>query len=86
MSEEEKTLKKTSTNMKNTARIMQEQMKQQDLLCEAIEVETERNNGLFSSNMARFREAVRKMNNDPRNKIMFLLVLIIVGCCLYIST
>lgn len=83
--EEEKSLKETSRSMKATVQVIQEQMKQQDLLYECIEVETTKNKKFFSSNMDKFEKVLRRMNGDPRNKIILMLILVILGCGFYLS-
>ncbi|AHL30161.1 uncharacterized protein Eint_101105 [Encephalitozoon intestinalis ATCC 50506] len=82
--EEEKALRESSRNMKTTVQIIQEKMDQQALIYESIEAETERNGKILFLNIRRFEEAIRRMNSDPRNKIIFMLFLVIVGCSGYL--
>lgn len=82
--EEENALRETSRSMKSTVQIIHEQMHQQDLLCESIEADSAKNSRLFYSNMNKFRQAVRRMNRDPRNKIIFILMLAIIACSIYL--
>lgn len=82
--EEERILKETSKNMRATVQTIEEHIRQQDLLYESIEVETAKNDKLFFSNMSRFEETMRRMNSDPRNKIIFVLTLVVAGCSFYL--
>ncbi|KAH9411438.1 hypothetical protein HK407_05g09570 [Ordospora pajunii] len=82
--EEEMMLSETSRNMKATVQIIQEKISQQDLLYESIEAETEKADRALMANIDRFGEAIKRMNNDPRNKIIFILALILIMCISYL--
>lgn len=82
--EEEKVLKESSRSMKTTVQAIQERIGQQNMIYEAIEAETAKNDRTLLLNIRKFDEAVRRMNKDPRNKIIFMLLLVIVGCSLYL--
>ncbi|KAM0672840.1 hypothetical protein CWI42_051070 [Ordospora colligata] len=82
--EEERMLSETSRNMKATVQIIQEKINQQDLLYESIEAETEKADRILMANIDRFGDAIKRMNNDPRNKVIFILALILIICISYL--
>ncbi|CCI73990.1 ECU10_1155 [Encephalitozoon cuniculi GB-M1] len=82
--EEERALRESSKSMKTTVQIIQEKIDQQNLIYESIEAETTRNDRILFLNIRKFEEAIKRMNSDPRNKIIFMLLLVIVGCSAYL--
>ncbi|KAG5860280.1 hypothetical protein KMI_02g03730 [Encephalitozoon hellem] len=82
--DEERALRESSRNMKTTVQIIQEKIDQQGLIYESIEAEAARNDRILLMNIRAFEEAIKRMNNDPRNKIIFMLLLVIIGCSAYL--
>lgn len=82
--DEERALRDSSRNMKTTVQIIQEKMDQQGLIYESIEAEAARNDRILFLNIRTFEEVIKRMNSDPRNKIIFMLFLVIMGCSAYL--
>jgi exonuclease VII small subunit len=82
--EGEEALKTSSQKMKKAVSNIQDRIRDQDLLYESIEAETYRNENFFAANMRKFEKVVERMNRDPRNKAMLILVVLIVCCTYYL--
>ncbi|WEL39687.1 hypothetical protein PFJ87_10g01360 [Encephalitozoon hellem] len=82
--DEERALRESSRNMKTTVQIIQEKIDQQGLIYESIEAEAARNDRILLMNIRAFEEAIKRMNKDPRDKIIFMLLLVIIGCSAYL--
>jgi hypothetical protein len=83
--EDEEALSVSSQKMKKTVLDIQDRIREQDLLYEAIEAETDRNGDFFAANMRKFEKVVERMNKDPRNKVILVLVILIMCCIYYLS-
>lgn len=75
MKQEEIKLEKTSKKIKSVVIELSDKLNQQELLIESIENETRKNSGLMFQNLQNFQKLLDSMNRDPRNKIIFFLLI-----------
>ncbi|KKO76087.1 target snare coiled-coil region [Vairimorpha ceranae] len=84
MKQEEIKLEKTSKKIKSVVIELSDKLNQQELLIESIENETRKNSGLMFQNLQNFQKLLDSMNRDPRNKIIFFLLITAVILVFYL--
>lgn len=72
-------LAKSSQSIKHAVIELSEKIKQQDLILESIDSETDKNSKALLLNMGKFERVVHILNNDPRNKIIACLLFTALG-------
>lgn len=72
-------LAKSSQTIKHAVIELSEKIKQQDLIIEAIDSETDKNSRALLFSMGKFERVVHILNNDPRNKIIACLLFTALG-------
>lgn len=75
-------LQKTSNKIKNVVIELSDQILQQELIIEGLDNETKRNSNLMVHNLQKFEKLLLNMSRDPRNNIIFFLI--IMACILSI--
>lgn len=71
-----------SKNIKHSVIELSDRIKEQDLIIEGINSETDKNSKALLQNMNKFEKIDYILNHDPRNRIILCLILLS-GCLLY---
>ena len=73
-----------AASLKNNAKEIQSRVNTHSLLIEAIEASNSENVRRLNENDLNFAKTVTRIRKDPRNKIIFVLILVLMGLMVYL--